>query len=113
MGAADSKYINLAEGLPRTANNEGLYKKLAAKFEASVDLDAFDAAVSGGDWERAGEIVHAAKGVAGNLALAAFYDDSIVLMDELRGGNAPQQENIDAFRESYKETIRAINTYLE
>ncbi|MDR0875337.1 MAG: Hpt domain-containing protein [Clostridiales Family XIII bacterium] len=113
MGAADSKYIDLTSGLPRVANNEKLYKKLVAKFEASVDISALDAALSGGDYIKAGEIVHAAKGVAGNLSLAAFYDNSVVLMDQLRGGNPPAQENVDSFKRLYNETVRAINTYLE
>jgi HPt (histidine-containing phosphotransfer) domain-containing protein len=112
MGVADSKYIDLASGLPRVANNEKLYKKLVAKFEASVDIAALDAALSVSDYTKAGEIVHAAKGVAGNLSLAAFYDNSVVLMDQLRGGNPPVQENVDAFKRLYTETVRAINTYI-
>ena len=112
MGVADSKYIDLASGLPRVANNEMLYKKLVAKFEASVDIPALDAALASGDYTKAGEIVHAAKGIAGNLSLAAFYDNSVVLMDQLRDGNAPVQENVDLFKSLYAETVKAINDYL-
>ena len=54
MGVADSKYIDLATGLPRVANNEMLYKKLVAKFEASVDIPALDEALSSGDYTKAG-----------------------------------------------------------
>ena len=113
MGTADSKYIDLASGLPRVANNEMLYKKLVAKFEASVDISALDSAINQRDYEKAGEIVHAAKGVAGNLSLAAFYDNSVILMDQLRGGGTPEQENIDSFKSLYAETVQAIKTYLE
>ena len=112
MGTADSKYIDLASGLPRVANNEMLYKKLAAKFEASVDMAAFDSAIADQDHAKAGEVVHAAKGVARNLSLAAFYDNSVVLMDQLRDGGTPAQENVDAFKRLYVETIQAINEYL-
>ena len=112
MGIADSKYIDLASGLPRVANNEALYKKLVAKFEASVDIAAFDSALGENNYTQAGEIVHAAKGVAGNLSLAAFYDNSVILMDQLRGGGIPKQENVDAFKRLYDETIQAINEYL-
>jgi HPt (histidine-containing phosphotransfer) domain-containing protein len=112
MGIADSKYVDLASGLPRVANNEKLYKKLVAKFEASIDISALDAALAAGDYGKAGEIVHAAKGVAGNLSLAAFYENSVVLMDQLRGGNAPAPENVNSFKRLYAETVRAINTYL-
>jgi len=113
MGIADSKYIDLVTGLPRVANNEMLYKKLVAKFEASVDISSLDSALALKDYTKAGEIVHAAKGVAGNLSLAAFYENSVVLMDQLRGGGAPAQETVDAFKLLYYETIRAIKDYLE
>jgi len=112
MGAADSKYIDLVSGLPRVANNEMLYKKLVAKFAASVDMGAFDSAMAANDYMAAGEVVHAAKGVAGNLSLAAFYDNSAILMDQLRDGGAPVQENVDAFKSLYNETVQAIDIYL-
>ena len=113
MGIADSKYIDLASGLPRVANNETLYKKLVAKFEAGVDMQAFDEALASEDYIKAGELVHAAKGIAGNLSLAAFYDNSAILMDQLRDGGTPVQENVDLYRSLYAETVKAINDYLE
>jgi len=112
MGVADSRYIDLASGLPRVANNEMLYKKLVAKFAASVDMSEFDSALASMDYEKAGEIVHAAKGVAGNLSLAAFYDNSVVLMDQLRDGAAPEQINVDLFKSLYDDTVFAIEVYL-
>jgi len=112
MGMADSKYIDLKTGLPRVANNEMLYKRLVAKFEASVEIEAFDSALSMKDYEKAGEIVHSAKGISGNLSLAAFYDNSVILMDQLRSGEAPAQETADAFRSLYSETVQAIKNYL-
>jgi len=112
MGMTNNKYIDLASSLPRVANNEMLYKKLVAKFEASVDIAAFNSAVSAQDFIKAGEIVHAAKGVAGNLSLTAFYESGAALMDQFREGNAPAQENIDEFTRLYHETIQAINEYL-
>jgi len=112
MGEANSKYIDLATGLPRVANNEMLYKKLVAKFETSVDIGAFDSAINSQDFTKAGEIVHAAKGIAGNLSLAAFYDNSVVLMDQMRDGGTPVQENVDEFKRLYTETVEAIGVYL-
>jgi len=112
MGAADSKYIDLETGLPRVANNEMLYKKLVAKFEASVDIGSFETAINIKDYKKAGEVVHAAKGVAGNLSLKAFYDNSVILMDQLRDGSAPVQENVDEFIRLYSETVQAIAVYL-
>jgi HPt (histidine-containing phosphotransfer) domain-containing protein len=110
MGNADSKYINLKEGLPRVGNNETLYKRLLGKF--NVDIDAMESALSAGEYVKAGEIVHAAKGVAANLSLAAFYDSSVILMDQLRGGNQPIRSDVDNFNRLYKETQTAIGVYL-
>ena len=112
MGEVDNKYIDLASGLPRVANNEALYKKLLAKFETSVDIAGFDAALAAGDVTRASEIVHAAKGIAGNLSLMAFYDNSAALMDRIRDGSAPSQEDADTFKRIYGETVQAIKDYL-
>jgi len=46
------------------------------------------------------------------LSLAAFYDNSVVLMDQLRDGGAPVQENVDEFKSLFTETVQAINVYL-
>jgi len=113
MGNFDEKYIDSGTALPRLGGNEMLYKTLLGKFSASVQIGELDAALADGDYTKAGEIVHAAKGVAGNLALTAFYDTSVVLMDQLRGGEAPQQEAVSEFRKLYGETVEAINNYLK
>jgi HPt (histidine-containing phosphotransfer) domain-containing protein len=74
-------------------------------------MQGFDAAISAKDYEEAGKIVHTAKGVAGNLSLAAFFDVSVKLMDQLRGGGVPQDKDVDLFRQLYTETKQAINDY--
>ncbi|MDR1778440.1 MAG: hypothetical protein LBR14_01610 [Clostridiales Family XIII bacterium] len=112
MGNADSKYIDVASALARVGGNEGLYRKLLEKFETSVDIAGFDQAISEKNYTRAGEIVHAAKGIAGNLSLTGFFQESSVLMEQLRGGGTPQQENVDLFRKLYEETKVAVRAYL-
>lgn len=108
----DNKYIDFVSGLARVGNNEALYRKFLAKFEASIDISAFDDALAAKEYEKAGEIVHVAKGVAGNLSLAAFYDESAALMDQFRDGGVPVQANVDAFKSLYYETVQAIREYL-
>jgi HPt (histidine-containing phosphotransfer) domain-containing protein len=112
MGEANSKYIDVAGGSARIGGNEALYRRLLGKFEASVDIAAFDAAIDAGDYEEAGKIVHTAKGAAGNLSLTAFFDESTVLMGQLRGNGKPQDEDVALFRQLYEETKQAINDYL-
>jgi hypothetical protein len=112
MGVADSKYIDEAGGVARVGGNEALYRRLLSKFAANVDMDGFDAAVSAEGWEDAGKIVHAAKGVAGNLSLTAFFDESVILMEQLRGGGPADASDIESFRRLYGETLAAIDAYL-
>jgi HPt (histidine-containing phosphotransfer) domain-containing protein len=111
MGEADTKYIDAASGTARVGGNESLYRRLLDKFESSVDMEGFNAAISSSDYEEAGKIVHTAKGVAGNLSLTAFFDVSVALMDQLRGGGEPQDKDVDLFRQLYTETKQAINDY--
>jgi len=112
MGMADGKYIDAQAGLARMANNEALFKKLLAKFETSVDMARFAQTIRDADWVAAGEIVHAAKGVAGNLSLTAFYEEAATLMEQLRGGNEPNPANVAAFEKLHGETVEAIRAYL-
>ncbi|MDR1796490.1 MAG: hypothetical protein LBR44_03450 [Clostridiales Family XIII bacterium] len=114
MGVADLKYIDVDSALARVGGNEGLYKKLLGKFAESVDIAAVDAALAAGRFEEAGQIVHAAKGVAGNLSLTAFFEASETLMDQLRPPveALPKEEDAAAFKTLYKETVEAINQYL-
>jgi len=109
---ADDKYIDVNSALNRVGGNEGLFKRLLGKFETSIDMDEFNKAVNEQDNVHLGEIVHAAKGIAGNLSLTYFFNVSSTLMDQLRDGGSPQQDDIEEFRVSYDETLAAIKEYL-
>lgn len=114
MDIADSKYVDAASGIPRVANNEALYKKLLAKFEPSVDIAGFETALAERDYAKAGRIVHAAKGIAGNLSLTAFFDFCGALMERLRDETyVPTQADADSFKSLYFETVRAVKEYLK
>lgn len=107
-----SEIMDIQGGLARVGNNEVLFKKLLAKFETSIDMDGFNAALVEKDYLKAGEIVHAAKGIAGNLSLTALFDVSAVLMEELRGGGTPVDEDVEKFKKMFDETKVAVNKYL-
>jgi HPt (histidine-containing phosphotransfer) domain-containing protein len=112
MDEADTKYIDVTGGTARVGGNESLYRRLLGKFEASVDMDGFNDAIAAKDFEEAGRIVHAAKGAAGNLSLTAFFEESSLLMEQLRGGGTPQDKDVALFRSLYEETKEAIDAYL-
>ncbi|MDR0852258.1 MAG: hypothetical protein LBN36_07170 [Clostridiales Family XIII bacterium] len=109
---ADSRYIDVQSALARVGGNEGLYKRLLAKFESSIDMDGFNASINAKDYLKAGEIVHAAKGIAGNLSLTVFFEETSKLMEQLRGGGTPQEEDVRLFRQLFEETKVAVAEYL-
>jgi HPt (histidine-containing phosphotransfer) domain-containing protein len=112
MLEADNKYIDVQGALARVGGNEGLYKRLLGKFETSINMVGFNNSIDAEDYATASDIVHAAKGVAGNLSLSAFYDESSKLMDQLRDGGTPEAEDVELFRQLFDETKQAINAYL-
>lgn len=108
---ADVTYIDADSAIARVGGNEGLYKKLLAKFEGSVDIQSFKNAIENGDYKAAGDIAHAAKGVAGNLSLTAFFDQSVIVMNQLREDNYDASE-VSKFESLFEETKSAITQYL-
>ncbi|MDR1028257.1 MAG: Hpt domain-containing protein [Clostridiales Family XIII bacterium] len=112
MSEADKRYIDVQSALARVGGNEGLYKRLLGKFETSIDIAKFNEDIDTKNYVEAGEIVHAAKGVAGNLSLTVFFAASSKLMDQLRNGGTPNDEDVALFRQLFDETKSAVNAYL-
>ena len=108
---ADMKYIDVDSALARLGGNQGLYEKLLSKFEGNVDMQGFDDAIGAGDYKTAGDIAHTAKGVAGNLSLMAFFDQSVIIMDQLRNGEF-DADAVKKFKKLFDETIVAINEFI-
>ncbi|MDR0518946.1 MAG: Hpt domain-containing protein [Clostridiales Family XIII bacterium] len=113
MDSVECEYIDVAGGVARVGGNESLYRRLLGKFEASVDIAGFDAAVAASDFSEAGKIVHTAKGVAGNLSMPAFYELCSELMAKIRSGGSLCEDDARRFRGVYRETLAAANAYLD
>jgi PAS domain S-box-containing protein len=62
--------FDLGEGLQRLMGNRTLYRKLLADFaiQCAAAADDIQGALAAGDFDRAHRLVHAVKGVAGNLS---------------------------------------------
>ena len=108
---SEKVYIDLETGLGRVRDNKKLYSRMLGLFLQSPDLEAFEAAVSAGDIAKAAESAHAIKGVAGNLALDAVFEDSSNLMTQLRAGTL-NEELLAAYRADLAETRKQIETVL-
>jgi HPt (histidine-containing phosphotransfer) domain-containing protein len=97
------EYIDIESALARLRGNKALYVKMLGLFFAGNDLSELEAAVAENALDKAGNIAHAIKGVAGNLSLTALYDESVELMQTLRRGEL-DPALFEEFRETYSET---------
>ena len=80
------KYINIEEGLGRLLGNKTLFKRILTIFSASDAMDRLEKDFNEGNLQKASEVAHEIKGMAGNLSLTALYTDSADLMVTLRTG---------------------------
>jgi len=73
--------FDLAEGLQRLMGNRVLYRKLLSNFATQYSQAAADIrrALEAGNFEHAHGLVHAIKGVAGNLAAKDLQTQSVAL----------------------------------
>jgi len=55
-------------------------------FDASEEFSKFEAFLAEGDYEKAGEVAHAIKGITGNLSMNPLFELSAKLMTDLRQG---------------------------
>ena len=106
--------FDLADGLQRLMGNRALYRKLLVNFatqyaKAGADiLKALDA----GDFDRAHGLVHAIKGVAGNLAAKDLQQQSAALEKLVKHADAagppPADQLNPAFEAFQGSLIRAL-----
>lgn len=78
------------EGLARCMNNEAFYLKMIGMGLADERFDTLQGALEKKDYETAFEMVHALKGVLGNLALTPIYKPVEDMTEHLRA-----KEDID------------------
>jgi HPt (histidine-containing phosphotransfer) domain-containing protein len=109
--ADDVVYIDFTDGVKRVMNNTKLYVKFLTKFKNDTKLDDLEAAIAGGDLEKARNAAHTIKGLAANLSLTELYKQSLALETQIKGGSAdPAQLNTvkTAFAKTLQEIGRVI-----
>ncbi|MDR1002862.1 MAG: Hpt domain-containing protein [Oscillospiraceae bacterium] len=107
-----NEYISAAEGLDRVRGNNNLYKKLLGMFLGGKEFEKFQAAVAAGDMDSATSEIHTLKGVAGNLALKKLFEESVVVLAELRSG-VVNNASISQIAVTYEKTCNAVKAYIE
>jgi signal transduction histidine kinase/DNA-binding response OmpR family regulator/HPt (histidine-containing phosphotransfer) domain-containing protein len=108
--------FDLAEGLQRLMGNRALYRKLLVNFATQYIQAAANirSALDASDFEQAHGLVHAIKGVAGNLAAKDLQQQSVALEKLVKhadAGSPPSADELnsafEAFQESLGRTISA------
>ncbi len=101
------QYIDYETGLSRVRNNQQLYLRLLGMFADSEEFQKLEDAIAAGNDEAAAHVVHAIKGMSGNLALNPLFDITSRLLVQFR------QHNMDSalvkeYHQVLKETLREI-----
>ncbi|MBI5580775.1 MAG: response regulator [Deltaproteobacteria bacterium] len=113
--------FDLAEGLQRLMGNRALYRKLIVNFATQYAHAAADirSALDAADYDHAHDLVHAIKGVAGNLAAKDLQAQSVPLEKLVKHAdpaNPPPAGEVDpayrAFRESLGRALEAAGSLM-
>jgi HPt (histidine-containing phosphotransfer) domain-containing protein len=113
--------FDVAEGLQRLMGNRALYRKLLANFATQYIQAAASirSALDAGDFEQAHGLVHAIKGVAGNLAAKDLQVQSAALekfVKHVDPSSPPPAAGLNrahaAFRESLGRALDAVRSLI-
>jgi CheY-like chemotaxis protein len=107
--------FDLAEGLQRLMGNRALYRKLLVNFATQYATAAADirSALDAADFDHAHGLVHAIKGVAGNLAAKDLQAQSVPLEKLVKHAdpaNPPPAGEVNPAYQAFREAlIRALD----
>jgi PAS domain S-box-containing protein len=96
--------FDLTDGLQRLMGNRALYRKLLVNFstqyaQAGADIHR---ALDAGDFDRAHGLVHAIKGVAGNLAAKDLQQQSVALEKLVKHADAASPPPADELNSAFE-----------
>ncbi len=103
----EKSYVDLDTGLSRVRGNQMLYNRMLGMFLNSQEFDKMEEFLQEKDYEKAGEVAHAIKGMTGNLALTKVFETSTRLMNEFRQGIADEGA-IAEYREALVRTREIV-----
>ncbi len=101
--------IDVSTGLRRVGGNTDLYRRLLVRFvTGNRDTAAgITATIAEEEWEKAREMVHAVKGVAGNLGARALFDAAGDLEQRLQE-KEPPSEAMSRFSALFEEVLGGL-----
>ncbi len=99
---------NVDEALKRCMNNEGFYLRLVKKAMQDPYCDQLKEAIEAKDFDRAFELAHALKGVAGNLSLTPLYNPVSEITELLRSRTDTDYSSLLAEILEKKDELQAL-----
>lgn len=94
--------------IARFMGNQDMYVKFLGKLANDDSFDKLNAALASGDTKEGFAASHTLKGVLGNLGLTKLLDLNTPIVESLRAGNMPAQQDVDAFSAAYREALAII-----
>ncbi len=107
--------IDFSKALCRLNGNEHLFEELLTSFvEKFKDApNRIRKLLSRREVEKAGELIHALKGISGNLSAIELNRRCIAAEAELREKRQPDDELLEAFEETFQKMELAAAAYIE
>lgn len=103
--------VDVDAGLARFMGNRVLYEKMLKKFPAELDPDPLRL-LNEGRTSQATEVVHALKGVTGNLSINILYDAYTDVLAMLRNGQIQDARiNLAKIMKNQALIVECINNF--
>nr|MDT0251585.1 transporter substrate-binding domain-containing protein [Endozoicomonas sp.] len=103
--------IDVDEGLGRLQGNQSLYEKLLTDFYKGQkeDLVQLQGYLETGQWQEAGQLLHALKGVSGNLGAKRLHDLTSQIENSLRQQlEIPDSDLMDSFVFAFAQVMEGL-----
>ena len=104
---ADVIYVDQEDGKKRVMNNAKLYTRLLGKFRDETRLEPVFTALEAGSYEEAQGLVHAIKGITGNLSIKDLNEKIVELEAQIKAKSVDPQI-IEAVKMSFAATLPEV-----
>lgn len=108
MNSEINEIIDVESAKERFLGNYQLFSKFLYQFPDKTLFSDLENAYKSGDAKSAFEYAHTLKGVAGNLSLKLFCSFLFDIVETLRAGNLPDEEEWNKLTSAYNKTIEYI-----
>lgn len=96
--------------LERFADNEEIYEKYLNRFQSDTHMEAVQAALREGDYQKVLEQAHAMKGMTGTLGMDALYKACSAVVSAVR---AEQYQELPQLVAQMQESYERVMTYYQ